>query len=191
MTCPIGRLLSGLLVLGSLSFPAVPVFAQVQVFLTEREALQHALGDAERVRTLSVKIDESAIQRVQEGAGVPLKVGWTRCFQGSTKGRIIAYACIDNMIGKERPITYIVRIDHPAGTIGMLEVMEYREAIGGEVNSPQFRGQFAGKSTADPVRLDQDIRNLHGATLSSRGLTNGARKILYLYETVLRDLPVQ
>jgi hypothetical protein len=166
-----------------------PTLAQVRVFLTEREAIQHALGDAERIRTVGVKVDADAIARVERASGVPFRIGWTHCYQGSTGGNVIAYACIDNMIGKERPITYIARINHPQGTIGMIEVMEYREAIGGEVNSQAFREQFEGKSTNDPLMLQEDIRNLNGATLSSRGLTNGARKLLHFYATVLRDLP--
>lgn len=162
---------------------------QVQVFLTEREAVQHVLGDAERIRSVGVKIDPRAVEAIERNSGVPFKLGWTHCYQGSTRGKVIAYACIDNMIGKERPITYIVRINHPQGTIGMLELMEYREAIGAEVNSPSFRDQFYGKGASDPVRLSQDIRNLNGATLSARGLTNGARKLIHFYATVLRALP--
>ena len=180
-----------MVVLGLSLAGAGSTLAQMQVFLAEQQALQVALGDAERVHTLSMRIDEATRSGIERASGVPLNLGWTRCYQGVSAGRVIAYACIDNMIGKERPITYIVRIDHPTGRIGLLEVMEYREAIGGEVNAPVFREQFNGKGASDPVRLLEDIRNLAGATLSSRGLTNGARKILHLYETFLRRLPPQ
>jgi hypothetical protein len=163
--------------------------AQQQVFLTEPQALQAALGDAERTRPVILKLGPEEQTRLERAAGARLFPGWTRCFQGLAHGRVIAYVCIDNMIGKERPITYLIRIDHPSGQIAMVEIMEYREAIGAEVSAPKFLGQFRHKTVEDPIRLHQDIRNLTGATLSSRALADGARKILHLYEAYLRNLP--
>ena len=50
-------------------------------------------------------------------------------------------------------------------------------------------GQIIGKGLEDPLRLDQDVRRISGATLSSRALTDGARKLLALYRHHLRGLP--
>jgi len=182
----LGTVLLGLILAGVA--PAW-VRAQQTVFLTEQQALKLAFPDAERVRSVPVRLDPEDSAAIERDSGVPLLLGWTRCFQGSAQQRVLGYACIDNMIGKERPITYIIRIDHPEGRIGLLEVMEYREAIGAEVSGRPFVAQFRGKGIADPLRLNQDIRNLSGATLSGRGLTHGARKILHLYHRYLKDLP--
>ena len=37
----------------------------------------------------------------------------------------------------------------------------------------------------DPVRLDTDIRNVSGATLSCRHVTDGIRRLLLLHERAL------
>ena len=181
--------LAALIGLFTVLLPRAPLIAQQQVFLSDGQALQAALGDSERVRRVSLRLAPDRQAAIEKASGVRLQLGWMRCFQGVSHGKVFAYACIDNMIGKERPITYILRIDHPEGRIGLLEVMEYREAIGAEVSAPPFVAQFHGKGLAGPLRLKQDIRNLSGATLSGRGLTDGARKILHLYHRYLKDLP--
>ncbi|MCH8884390.1 MAG: FMN-binding protein [SAR324 cluster bacterium] len=170
---------------------ALPAHGQQGVYLTEREALAKAFSHGEAVRRVPLQPSLTVRTQIERAAGVPLLPTWVRCFQGTLKGHVVGYACIDNMIGKERPITYIIRIDHPAGRIAFVELMIYREAIGAEVRHPHFREQFEGKSVADPVRLREDIQKISGATLSSRALSDGARKILHLYQHYLRHLPPQ
>jgi hypothetical protein len=52
-----------------------------------------------------------------------------------------------------------------------------------------WRNQFAGKTAADAVALDRDIRNISGATLSCRHLTEGVHRLLQLYAHVLAAKP--
>jgi hypothetical protein len=54
------------------------------------------------------------------------------------------------------------------------------------VRTAAWRRQFAGKSVADPLQLDQDIRNISGATFSCRHVTAGVKRLLTLHEIVLK-----
>jgi hypothetical protein len=54
------------------------------------------------------------------------------------------------------------------------------------VRDPRWRAQFNGKRAGDTLRVGQDIQNLSGATLSSRHITDGVRRLLALYEVVLK-----
>ena len=65
-------------------------------------------------------------------------------------------------------------------------MLDYRESYGGQVREATWRAQFTGKGAADPVRLGEDIRNISGATLSCKNLTNGVRRLLAVHELVLR-----
>jgi hypothetical protein len=38
----------------------------------------------------------------------------------------------------------------------------------------------------DPVKLNQDIQNIGGATLSCKHLTDGVKRVLTLYDAVLK-----
>ena len=93
---------------------------------------------------------------------------------------------VDNVKGKARPITYFVAFE-ATGAIRALEVLTYRESHGGEVRSPLFREQFNGKRHSDAIAVGRDIRNVSGATISSRALTRGARALSTLMHFLLQE----
>ena len=93
---------------------------------------------------------------------------------------------VDEVLGKHELITYAVALDK-AGRVRGVEILDYRESHGGEIRDPQWRLQFAGKTARDPLLLDRDIRNISGATLSCRHVTDGVKRILAMYESDLRN----
>ena len=72
-----------------------------------------------------------------------------------------------------------------SGTVKQVEIMDYRESYGHEVRGEAWRRQFIGKTAAQPVRLTRDIENIGGATLSSKNVTNGVRRLLHTWSLVL------
>lgn len=95
------------------------------------------------------------------------------------------FLIIDQVLGKHDYITYAVALT-AAGAVRGLEIMEYRESYGYEIRDPSWRAQFVGKTSAAPLKLDEDIRNISGATLSSRHVTDGVKRLLAFYDAVLR-----
>ena len=93
---------------------------------------------------------------------------------------------VDEVLGKHELITYAVALDRQ-GRVRGVEILAYRESHGGEIRDPQWRLQFAGKTAHDPLVLDRDIRNISGATLSCRHVTDGVKRILAMYESDLRQ----
>ena len=93
---------------------------------------------------------------------------------------------VDDVLGKHELITYAVGLD-PQGRVRGIEILAYRESHGGEIRDPGWRLQFAGKTARDPLQLDRDIRNISGATLSCRHVTDGVKRILAMYERDLRN----
>lgn len=96
----------------------------------------------------------------------------------------IGWFIVDEVIGKVELITYAVALD-PTGAIKGLDIMAYRETHGEAIRLPAWRTQFTGKRASDPLRLDTDIRNISGATLSCRHVTEGVHRLLLLYERAL------
>lgn len=91
---------------------------------------------------------------------------------------------VDEVIGKQELITYALALD-TAGSVLGVEILVYRESHGDAIRLPAWRAQFTGKRASDPVRLDTDIRNVSGATLSCRHVTEGVRRLLLVYEKAL------
>jgi Na+-translocating ferredoxin:NAD+ oxidoreductase RnfG subunit len=87
------------------------------------------------------------------------------------------FAVIDNVKGKDQLITYILSIT--GGMVVLdLEILAYREPYGGEIRNASWRNQFRGKTTGDRIRVGRDIKNITGATISVRAVTEGVKRIL-------------
>lgn len=93
----------------------------------------------------------------------------------------LGYAMVDEQRGRFKPITFMVMVK-PDGSVGRVEVLVYRESRGDGVRRQRFLKQFRGKDSEDPVRINRDITVLSGATLSSRALTAGVKKALFLVQ---------
>lgn len=96
-----------------------------------------------------------------------------------------AYLIIDRVIGKHEYIKFAVGIN-ANGTIKQVEILEYSESYGYEVRGAGWRAQFVGKSAASALQLNVDITNISGATLSSRHLTEGVKRVMMAYQGSLK-----
>lgn len=92
---------------------------------------------------------------------------------------------VDRVIGKHEFIAMAVGIN-ANGTVKQIEIMDYRESYGYEVRDASWRAQFVGKSANSQLELDADIKNISGATLSSKHVTDGVKRILQKYGSNLK-----
>jgi Na+-transporting NADH:ubiquinone oxidoreductase subunit C len=97
----------------------------------------------------------------------------------------VGWYIVDEVVGKVELITYGVALD-AHGVVKSLDILAYRESHGDAIRLPSWRGQFSGKSLGDPVKVDVDIRNISGATLSCRHVTEGVHRLLQIYDRALR-----
>lgn len=172
----------GALLLGLAASPARPQPAEV--YLTEEQALRIAFpaGAAVEKKVVSFSAEQrAAIGKAASRKDVP---GTFRYFVGLRGGEPVGYAVIEDCPGKIQPITYMVATD-VAGTIRAVEILAFRESRGGEVRQAGWREQFVGLDAASPLRVGTDIRNIAGATISCRSVTDGVR----LQLACLRALP--
>jgi Na+-translocating ferredoxin:NAD+ oxidoreductase RnfG subunit len=108
-----------------------------------------------------------------------------RVWKAEAGGKVAGYFIFDRVVGKHLFIDYAVALT-PGGAVHSVEILEYRESYGGEIRSPSWLAQFAGKTSASPLRINGDIRNIAGATLSSTHVTEGVKRILAAYGNRLR-----
>lgn len=65
-----------------------------------------------------------------------------------------------------------------------VDVLEYRENYGYEIDYSFFRKQFRGKEKAGEIRFGRTIQNISGATISARSLTYSVSDLMNIVETV-------
>jgi len=166
------------------ALPAYHAAYAVQ-YMSVAEAQRAAFPDASEFAQAT--LDRAALDAA--AAAVPdsaLGAGWSpQVFAAKKDGATEGWLIVDQVIGKAEAITYALALD-AHGAVTRLEVLEYRETHGSEIRLPAWRKQFVGKTAADPVRLDSDIHNVSGATLSCRHVTDGVRRLLSLYSHALK-----
>jgi hypothetical protein len=114
----------------------------------------------------------SATQFVEQQPG--------RVWKAQAGDKVVGLFVFDRVIGKHLYIDYAVSLD-PGGRVRRVDILQYRESYGGEVRQATWLAQFVGKTSASPLAVDSDIRNISGATLSSHHVTEGVKKILGLF----------
>jgi len=150
------------------------------VYLSIEQAQQVIFPGAKFIAT-NIALTETQARQIAERSGARTRGRDQRVWEVAGAG----WFFVDEVIGKHDLITYAVGLNAD-GKVRGIEILEYRESYGHEVRTPAWRRQFAGKSVADPLQLDQDIRNISGATLSCRHVTAGVKRLLALHEIALK-----
>ena len=159
--------------------PAAEI-GSVQVYLTADEARATIFPQAISYRRQERSIPDSTRARLHTELGRAVadsSLGVDLAYDKS--GSFLGYAILSEEIGKYRPITFMVGI-RPDFRVQGVAVLVYRESRGGEVRRSRFLRQYRGKSSDDPIRINRDIINITGATMSVRSLNFGVRKLLAL-----------
>lgn len=167
------RILAGLTVLAPL-----PYTAHAETYLSETQAAA-ALFPGIKLQADWIDLSKEQIRAIEKTSGERVRVPRLRVLRGSDGEMLF----IDQVLGKHEFITYAVAVS-TAGTIQGVEIMDYHETYGYQVRERSWLSQFAGKGVADRLKVEKDIRNISGATLSSVHVTNGVRRILRTYEAI-------
>jgi Na+-translocating ferredoxin:NAD+ oxidoreductase RnfG subunit len=130
---------------------------------------------AQAVQYLSV----GAAQKLAFPSAQFVEVQAGRVWKAESGGRLVGYFVFDRVIGKHLYIDYAVALE-PGGRIRRVDILQYRESYGDEVRGASWLAQFVGKSSANPLQVGNDIRNISGATLSSHHVTEGVKRIVNL-----------
>jgi len=151
----------------------------VKEYLTLDEALGKVFAKADTLWTERWTPDGT------ERATLEAALGWrlpdeSVVFHRARRGnKPLGWAVVAEEKGRFKPITFMVHVK-PDGEVGKVLVMTYRESRGDGVRRQRFLKQFRGKSLDDPLRVNRDVTILSGATLSSRALTAGVKRVLAL-----------
>lgn len=157
---------------------AIMVPIQAAVFLSVEQAQKLMFPGA----TLSPdfrNLNNDQVSAIEKASDTNVRSRQIRAWRASTGGLFIA----DEVVGKHDFIPFALAID-ASGAVQSVEILEYREAYGGEVRNPKWLAQFKGKKHGAKLTLTDDIQNISGATLSSKHITDGVRRLMATYALV-------
>ena len=154
----------------------IPYVAYAEVYMTENQAAD-ILFSGVKLDPGWMDLTPQEIKTIENLSGKKGLSSRVRVWWGPSREALI----IDRVLGKHEYITYAVALTSE-GKVKGIEIMEYRETYGNQIREPQWRQKFVGKGTQDQLKLDKDIPNISGATLSCAHITDGVRRILHTYE---------
>jgi len=159
---------------------AVPVCAYATQYLTVEQA-QQAIFPGAAFTPAFVTLSDAQRSEIERRTGVAVRSRDQRVWRVSTG----AFFIVDEVIGKHEFITYALGLEAD-GRLRQIEIMEYRESYGYEIRNANWRRQFVGKQDGDTLQLEVDIKNIGGATLSCRHITEGVKRLLTFYQVALK-----
>ncbi|MDE2026915.1 MAG: FMN-binding protein [Candidatus Omnitrophica bacterium] len=165
------RILAGLTVMAP-----IPYVAYAEVYMTENQAAE-ILFPGLKLQSSWIDLTPQEIKAVERASGKKWLSPHIHVWWGPNHEAVV----IDRVVGKHEFITYAVAIT-PEAQVKGIEIIEYKETYGYQVRQPQWRNQFVGKSVHNTLKVNKDISNISGATLSCVHITDGVRRVLNTYE---------
>lgn len=159
-----------------------PGGVHAQAYLSREQARAILLPG--ETQPLSLTLTKKQRRQIEQESGVEVPESTLDAWRRSDGSWLI----FDTVEGRYEAIDIAVAVD-AEGTARGVEILTYREIYGYEVRSPEWRRQFHGKSAQSKLKVDKDIANLSGATISSQSITRGVKRLLHTWKIVLRDLP--
>ena len=168
--------LSGLLLAG---------WSEARVLMTKEEALDRAFPAAERVEKEILYFSEAETERVEELARAPVDSRLFTVYRAFTDGRLTGYGFIDTRTVRSKAATFLVVLE-PGGEVRQTSILAWQEPP--EYQPPErWLAQFIGRALSGDLRPGGAIQAMSGASLTSRTLTDGIRRVLAIHRVKLAE----
>ena len=146
-------------------------------YLTVDQAQQLCFGKTCTFGSSPVKLTDQQKEAIKRDSSIDVRFNEQKVWKVMAADELIGWFLLDEVVGKHELITWALALNAD-GSVRQIEILDYRETYGSEVRNQKWRQQFVGKKHGAVLKLDQDIQNISGATLSSRHVTDGVKRLL-------------
>jgi len=158
---------------------SVLLFAQV---LGDPVALTQRAFGSKSVDTQNIILSEAQLQELIKTSQQSIDSKLYRLYVAKNEAKVVGYGVLMNkkVRTKTAIVLYLIGTD---SKIKSIEIVAFNEPMEYLPTKTWLDG-FDNKSSANTLKLNQDIPTTTGATLSARAITDGARAALALLEIV-------
>lgn len=154
-------------------------------YLSLAEAQRICFPSATNFEQLDTSFSPEQLAEIARNGGSSGMLGAPKIWRVVNEQTHLGYIISDSAIGKHLAIDYVVAVDS-ARSIIQVEILEYRENYGSEVHNPKWLRQFNNKRSNSKFLLNEDIKNISWATLSSKHLTEAVKRNLVELDVALK-----
>jgi hypothetical protein len=166
-----------------ISAGAIPCYATQ--YLTVEQAQKLCFAGATEFAAADVTLTHEQMKAVERASGVRVRLDKAKIWRAMRGDKFLGWFIQDEVLGKHEFIQWVLALN-PEGSVRQIEILDYRETYGYEIRNEKWRAQFTGQQHGAKLKLDGDIQNISGATLSCRHITDGVKRLLALYDLVLK-----
>ncbi len=156
--------------------------SHAQVFYSKTEALELAFGKS-AVENLSLFPDEAQTAKIQQLAKNKLESGLFTFYVGKENGKIVGYAAIESETVRTKPETLMIVLT-PEGELRNVYMLAFHEPP--EYMPPERWFELLNKRPLDEMDFSKGIDGISGATLSTRSALNSVRKVMAIYQVMVK-----
>lgn len=175
--------LSGLLLL-LLLLQSVTTPSYATIFYSKNEATELAFGKNATVELLSLFPDELQQTKIQESAKAKLESGLFTFYVGKEQGKVLGYAAIETSTVRTKPETLMIVLT-PEGELLNVTTLAFHEPA--EYQPPEGWFEKMYKRALSDLDLNKGVDGIAGATLSSRAAVSSVRKVLAIYQVMVKE----
>lgn len=165
---------------------AISISAYAVDYLNESQAQKILFPEADQFNKKQIVLTDEQLSQIKKIAGVSQRNAKPDIWEAKKKGKLVGLFFKDDVVGKHEYITYAVAIT-PEGIVSGVEIMSYRETHGGQIRQQSWLKNLKGKKNSDPFKLDVDVPNITGATLSCRNVLDGVKRLLTVQAILKND----
>ncbi|MBM3262995.1 MAG: FMN-binding protein [candidate division Zixibacteria bacterium] len=151
------------------------------VLLTVDEALRLAFPDCQITRK-TVYLTRNQLAQAASLSDVETRSALVNPYVATKNGRIVGVAYFDVHTVRTLTETLMIVID-AENRIQRIEIIAFHEPRE-YLPRPAWLQQFAGQQLDDELALKRKIRNMTGATLTARAVTDAIRRVMALHLTL-------
>lgn len=154
------------------------------VFYSKNEALELAFGKGTQVEQLSLFPDEQQAAKIEELSKVKLDTGLFTFYVGKDQGKVLGYAAIETVTVRTKPETLMVVLN-PDGELRNVTTLAFHEPP--EYQPPELWFEQLYKRPLADMDFNKGIDGISGATLSTRATVSSVRKVMAIYQVMVKD----
>ena len=158
-----------------------PGFAEI--FYSKNEAMELAFGAGTEIESLSLFPDEDQTAKIQQDAKAKLDSGLFTFYVGKSQGKILGYAAIETSTVRTKPETLMIVLTAD-GELSNVYTLAFHEPP--EYQPPQGWFEKLYKRPLAEMDFNKGVDGISGATLSTRAAINSIRKVMAIYQVMVK-----
>jgi len=158
-----------------------PSFATV--FYSKNEALELAFGKNAQVEQLSLFPDQQQTAKIEELAKGKLESGLFTFYVGKDQDKVLGYAAIETVTVRTKPETLIIVLTAD-GELRNVTTLAFHEPP--EYQPPERWFEQLFKRPLAEMDFNKGVDGISGATLSTRAALSSVRKVMAIYQVMVK-----